>query len=64
MIFRERRGALKTIHGGEIPYGEFLDAGGPFQATAKLIWEWFFFISRPLAREDCETRAVTLRNNS
>ncbi len=51
-LFRTAPGASGIMQGGEIPYGEFLVAGGPFQATAKLIWERFFFISRPVARED------------
>ncbi|OYR24017.1 hypothetical protein D7I41_16940 [Ochrobactrum sp. MH181795] len=65
MICSEERWAHSGPYtAAKLPYGEFLDAGGPFQATAKLIWERFFFISRPRAHEACETRAVTPRNNS
>jgi len=65
MIFSEQRQAhTGSYTAAKFPSGEFLGAGGPIQATAKLIWERFFFISRPVPCEDYETRVVTQRNNS
>lgn len=51
-LSEQRAARPGSCRAAKFPYGEFLVAGGPFQATAKLIWERFFFISRPVARED------------
>ncbi|MFQ0815678.1 hypothetical protein AVM02_09200 [Brucella anthropi] len=60
VFFEERRALSGPYTAAKFPSGEFLDADGPFQATAKLIWEWSVFISSPLAAKS-EKHALSRR---